>query len=395
MNSKERRKARFKRRKAAREEKKQQRSDVLGGVCGVFTFSEMFKAGIACCTGVRWKASTQNFELHLLSGTAKRRKEVIEGRWRPGKYVSFYLTERGKLRLIDAPRVYDRQIHKLYTRRVLLPLYLPDMIHNNGASLPGKGFLFSRMQLKVDLVEHYRRYGRDGSIITMDFKQFFPSAPHAEIYARHEKLIRDAGLKQIGDLIVQTVHGDRGMPLGVEPSQAEMIALPSPIDNYFKAQLSIKGGGHYMDDYYILVPPNVDALDLLEKIIAKAEKIGLQVSRSKTHIQPLTKPFKYCKAKYTLTEGGRVIVNGNRDSMKRARRKFRFFKEEYDAGRMTIESVVMSAQGCIAYFEGYDDHGRVVKLRRLFFALFGFELRTGKHFKQEDQELCVISYISE
>ena len=169
---------------------------------------------------------------------------------KPCPYVHFVISERGKTRPIDAPRIQDRQIHKVYTKKVLLPLYLPDMIWNNGASLPGKGFHFSKRLLREDLHYHFKRYGRNGNIILLDCKQFFPSASHRIIYARHDKLIHDYDLRKLGDDIVASSTGDKGMPLGVEPSQAEMIAFPSPLDNYIKCQLSIKCAGHYMDDYY-------------------------------------------------------------------------------------------------------------------------------------------------
>ena len=60
-----------------------------------------------------------------------------------------------------------------------------------------------------------------------------------------------------------------------------------------------------MDDYYILVPPDKDPKEIMRLVIAKAESLRLTVSLSKSRIVPLTKPFKYCKAKYHLTETGR------------------------------------------------------------------------------------------
>lgn len=42
--------------------------------------------------------------------------------------------------------------------------------------------------------------------------------------------------------------------LGVEPSQQEMVALPSSIDNWIKCQAGVHVAGHYMDDYYIALP---------------------------------------------------------------------------------------------------------------------------------------------
>lgn len=388
MTSDERREVRYQRRKQKRLERKIQRSNDLGELQDVFRYSDFYKTGKKCCNGVRWKNSTQRFELHLFSGTAKRRRLILESSWEPHKYVHFVISERGKTRPIDAPRIEDRQIHKSLTKNVLLPLYLPEMIWNNGASLPGKGLRFSQEEMKKDLRSHYRKYGREGNILLIDFKQYFPSAPHQVIYDRHDKLIFDNKIKALADSIVSNVHGGVGMPLGVEPSQAEMIALPSSIDNYIKCQLSIKHAGHYMDDYYIIVPPEFDAKAAMQLVIGKAEEVGLTINTNKSCIVPLSKPYKYCKATYRLTETGRVIVNGNRDSVKRARRKIKTFKKKVDSGEMSYDDLWTSINGSLAYFENYDDHGRVLRLRRLFYSIYGFSPEHIENFREMEKLRC-------
>lgn len=280
-----RRKGRYERRKARREENRLKRVIAVGGLHDVFGYDDMYKAGKKCCNGVRWKNSTQRFEMHLFSGTARRRRLLLERKWIPGAYVHFTISERGKTRPIDAPRIQDRQIHKVYTKKVLLPLYRPEMIYNNGASLEGKGFEFSKRMLKDDLRWHFRRYGRDGNVILIDFKQFFPSVSHEEIFKRHEKFLLNPDIRKIGNDVVNTVSGGAGLPLGVEPSQAEMIAFPSALDNFIKCQLSIKCAGHYMDDYYVIVPPDRDAKEIMALIVAKAESLKLTVSKSKSRTE--------------------------------------------------------------------------------------------------------------
>lgn len=80
-------------------------SESIGNLSDIFTFSNLYFVGKDCCKGVRWKNSTQRFEMHLFSGTAKRRKLILEQKWKPDKYVHFLLHERGKIRPIDAPRI--------------------------------------------------------------------------------------------------------------------------------------------------------------------------------------------------------------------------------------------------------------------------------------------------
>lgn len=370
MTSEERREARYKRRQLRRQRNRQARSDKLGGLEGVFSYHAMFKYGKKCCNGVRWKASTQNFELHLFSGTAKRRRQVLTGKWKPGKTVSFPLRERGKFRIIDAPHITDRQIHKVLTKEVLAPLYCPGMIYDNGASQKGKGLHFHYKRLKEHLRWHYRRHGRTGAMFLMDFHHFFPDAPHALIYERHRELIMDPDLRALADLVVAAVPGGVGMPLGVEPSQQEMVALPSFLDNWMKCQLSIHGMGHYMDDYDAAPESRERAEQVKEETIRRAEARGLQVNRNKCHVIDLDKPFRFCKAKFQILPSGRIITHGCRDGMKRARRKMRYFRQQVDAGEKTVEQVAEWLKGPIAYYEQFNDHGRVLKLRRLYYALF-------------------------
>lgn len=184
--------------------------------------------------------------------------------------------------------------------------------------------------------------------------------------------ITKSEIRALSDSIVNTLPEKQGLPLGVEPSQVEMIAFPSSLDNFIKCQLSLKGCGHYMDDYYILIPPNRDEKEIMRLIVKKAESLKLTVSKSKSRILPLTKPFRYCKAKYTLTGSGKVVVAANRETMKRDRRKIKAFYQKIRDGKMSYEDLWTSTNGMLAYLEQYNDHKRVLRLKRLFYSLFGF-----------------------
>lgn len=320
MTSEERHEARYRRRKRKRQMKRWMRSQAVGTLEEVFNYRDMFYWGKKCCNGVRWKQSTQNFELHLLSGTAKRRRLILEGKWKPKKCAHFILHERGKVRPIDAPHIEDRQIHKLETN-----------------------------------------------------KGFFPNANRNLIYQRHKKFIMDDRLRALADLIVTespcTVPG-RGMPLGVEPSQQEMVSLPSDIDNFIKCQLGIHCAGHYMDDYYIILP-DVEELKRVARIIIKRfEMAGILVNKRKCKIIPLTKPFRFCKARFTLTETGKIKVNGCRDGVKRARRKLKLFHRQFLEGKKTLQEIDQYMESQTSYYRTFNDHGRLLRLRRMHYAIF-------------------------
>ena len=372
MTSAERREARYHRRKAARLARKQARCAALGPIEQVFSFRKMFRWGKKCCNGVRWKQSTQNFEAHLFSRTARARRGVLTGRWRPKRCSHFILHERGKLRPIDAPHITDRQIHKTVSKELLVPLYTPGLIYDNYASRKGMGLHFAFRRVREMLHWYYRRHGREGCVMLLDLKQFFPGAPRALVYQRHQELIFDDALRAVADKVVDTAPSTapgRGMPLGMEPSQQEMMALPSEMDNWLKCQAGIKCAGHYADDYIAIGP-----IDLMRQIgnelVRRFERRGIRVNRKKCRIIPLTKPFRFCKAKFTLRESGKVTINGCRDGVKRARRKLKLFRREHLAGKRTLESVAEYMTSQCAYYGNYNDHGRLLRLWRLCYALF-------------------------
>lgn len=339
MTSEERREARYHRRKSKRQANRLKRSKEVGTLQDVFNYHDMFFYGRKCCTGVRWKQSTQNFELHLFSGTAKRRREVLDGKWKQKKCAHFTISERGKVRPIDAPHIDDRQIHKVFTNEVLIPLYHPGMICDN-----------------------------------LDLKSFFPNANRDIIYRRHQQVMLDPQIRAVADAIIDYApYGNapgRGMPLGVEPSQQEMVSLPSAIDNYIKCQLGLHCAGHYMDDYYVIYHDIEELKQIARDIVKKFESFGIRVNKKKCKIIPLIKPFRFCKARFTLTETGAIKINGSRDGVKRARRKLKMFHREYLAGKKTLFEIDQYMECQTAYYRHFDDHGRLLRLRRLHYAMF-------------------------
>lgn len=347
------------------------RAESVGGINGAFSFSDLYRCGTACCTGVRWKASTQIHESKLYTETARSLRKIYSGTWKPGKYNSFHLTERGKTRPIDAPHIRDRQVHKAFTRNVLLKIYPASMINDNGASLKGKGFKYSMEEFKRQLRRHYRRYGREGYVILLDFERFFPTAPQWAIIRRHERYVINEELCAVGDAIVTAKGDGTGVPLGVEVSQIEMIALPSGLDNFIRCQLHLANSGHYMDDYHILVPKDADVDGIVDAIIERASLDGLTINKSKTRIIPLDKPFRFCKAKYTLSATGGITVRGSQRSFRVARRKIKHFVKELASGATMEKRVHDSVQASVAYFRGYDNHYKALRLCRMYHAMIG------------------------
>lgn len=129
----------------------------------------------------------------------------------------------------------------------------------------------------------------------------------------------------------------------------------------------------------------------MKQVIEKAEEQKLTVSKSKSRIVPLTRGFRFCKVKYELTESGKVVTHGNRKAPRRARKKIRVFHERVENGAMTYMDLWTSVNGMLAYLEQYNDHEKVLELRRVFYRTYGFSCEHYETFRQKELERCSTS----
>lgn len=208
----------------------------------------------------------------------------------------------------------------------------------------------------------------------MIFLVFSPNALHEVIYKRHKELIEDKKIRNLCDKIISSNKNGKniGMPLGDETSQVEMIAFPSKLDNLLKCQYSIKRMGHYMDDYYLLIPPDVDAQEILNIFCTKANELGLIINKNKTHIQKISKIFCYCKIKFLLTQTGHVMTFEDKKKFKKVNKNIKSFYKKLMNGELNYLDVYNSFNSVFSRSEKYDDSKRIGKLRRKFFLTFGF-----------------------
>lgn len=135
-------------------------------------------------------------------------------------------------------------------------------------------------------------------------------------------------------------------------------------------QTDAEATGHYMDDYHFMAATRESGEAILAMFIQKSEENHIEVNPAKCKIVGAGEAFRFCKAKFQLLPDGRIITHGSRDGMKRARRKMRHFKQEVDAGRMETKEVVEWSKAPVAYYENHNDHGRVLRLQQIIYAMF-------------------------
>ena len=86
-----------------------------------------------------WKETTQRYKANLLLNNIKLQDELRNGTYRVSKTTDFDLSERGKVRHIEAPAIRDRIVQKVLCKYILIPYLTKPLIYDNYASLKRRG----------------------------------------------------------------------------------------------------------------------------------------------------------------------------------------------------------------------------------------------------------------
>jgi hypothetical protein len=373
VNSEERRKGRQERRKAAREHKRKEKLVPYDNFALLTDPDNLYQAFLSAKKGVTWKESTQRYEMNLLNNIIETRRRLVEGENVQNGFVEFTLNERGKIRHIKSIHISERVIQKALCDQILVPVLSNGLIHDNGASVKGKGVHFALRRLITHLSRFYRRNGfsNEGYSLTIDFTKFFDSINHDILLEMIGKKIHD---KKVLDLTRRfiTVFGDGvSLGLGSQVSQISAIFYPSSLDHFIKEVLKVKYYGRYMDDLYLIH----ESKEFLEECLAKIQEVcntlAITINMRKTRITPLRQGMIFLKGKYILLENGKVIRKAARDSARRMRRKLKSFKTLLDTDRMDYDDIRIAYQSWRGNFlRRFDAYHSVQKMDGLYDSLF-------------------------
>ena len=350
----------------------------------VFTFNNLYNAGIKSCKNVRWKASTIDFESNIIVEVQRLLNRLHRDGYRFQGFRYFRTVEHGKMRDINALTIQDRTVQRCFCDQIMTKNYADSFIFDNSASLPKKGMDLSLKRLKRFLQEHYRKYGLGGGILQFDFKSFFASIPHDKAKTHVRNYIKDKKLQKLLYQLIDdfnTMGGthpiNKGVGLGSQVSQNIALEYPNEIDHHFKDRLGIRGFGRYMDDGYI-IHHDMKYLNFLKSELYRlAKKLGIKMSDKKTQIVPFkSHSFKFLKFRYRISKTGKVSMQVNRNSIKNMRRKIRAFKRKLEEGIMAFDDILSSFQSWRAHCKRGNCFRTLVNMDRYFCTVFSEELRT-------------------
>lgn len=378
MNSRERKEARYQRRKAEREKKRAETNAEFDNFESVISANALLDGARKSRRTIRFKASVQKYFMSLFRNVHNMRRRLQRGENITLGFIVFRLCDRGKERIIRSVHFAERIVQRAVCDRALVPRLSRSLIYDNGASLENKGIHFSMLRVRAHLQQYFRSNGfnNDGWILLIDFSSYFDNIQHGPIRELLEKSFHDERLIRLVWTFVEA-FGEKSLGIGSQVSQILALAYPNAIDHYAKEVLRLRFYGRYMDDTYIIHHDKAVLEHALKELLVKYEKLGIVVNMKKTKIIPV-RCFTFLKVRYFLTGSGKVVMKPCRRSITKMRRKLKKFRHFLDVGVMTMADITSAYESRRGYVGHMNAHKTIRTMDRLYFELFGIMPRPKK-----------------
>lgn len=317
--------------------------------------------------GRRGRASVAEFERNLEVNLPLLREELLEGRYRPGGYVSFYIHDPKK-RLISAAPFRDRVVHHALVN-IIEPMFERKFIFDTYANRKGKG-----THRALDRCTYYMR--RFAYVLPMDVRQFFPSIDHAILLHTIAQTIPDPRVLHLCSQIIASGQGvldgeyervyfpgddlfaaarPRGLPIGNLTSQFWANVYLNPLDHFIKRQLKCRGYDRYVDDMLLFSDDKGELHAWRSDVIQFLANLRLTIHEECAQPRP-------CRTGVPFL-GFQVFPDHRRLKRRKvvhARRRLKAISKRYQAGAISIEKV----KAHVVAWTNHASHGDTWNLRQ-------------------------------
>jgi hypothetical protein len=372
MTSTKRREARYRRRKAGRAEKRQQKLSGFDSFERVADINNLYASFLESKSGVGWKESVQRYEANALRNIVETRRRLLAGESVQQGFMEFTLRERGKIRHIKSVHISERVVQKCLCNQVLVPILSNGLIYDNGASVKGKGVHFAIKRIIAHLAKFYRKNGsNEGYALLIDFSKFFDSIDHELLFKMLDREIQDERVLDLTKKFIAVFGEGKSLGLGSQVSQIAAIYFPSQLDHFVKDFKGEKFYGRYMDDLYIIHHDKEHLKHLLSDTETVCASLKLTINKKKTRIVKLSSGVEFLKGKYILLSSGKILRRPCKESTKRMRRKLKKFRALIDCGKMDCRDLRTAYQSWRGnYKQRFNAYHRIRFMDKLYYDLF-------------------------
>lgn len=262
------------------------------------SWENLFAAWRKAAKGKRGSAPSAAFEHRLADRLLELRQELLDDRYRPGRYVSFIIHEP-KRRTISAAPFRDRVVHHALCN-IIEPRFEPLFIADSFANRLGKG-----THAAVDRLQHFARRYR--YVLRADIVKHFPSIDHAILLDILGRQIPEADVMRLVARITASGNGvldheygmvwfagddllaacrPRGLPIGNLTSQFWSNCYLHPFDEFVTRELRCPAYLRYVDDVAFFSDDKAQLWAWKRAIIERLARYRLTIHERAAQVMP-------------------------------------------------------------------------------------------------------------
>lgn len=199
------------------------------------------------------------------------------------RYAVKIVREPKERHILIAP-FYFRVIHQAIVLQ-LKNVWNKSLINSTYACIPGRGIhkAFS------DVQQVMKSSQKPLYAMKLDVRKYFDNVDHAVLKSIIRRKIKCVKTLALIDYVIDSVEGERGIPIGNLTSQYFANLYLSPLDYFCKHELKAKHYFRYMDDIVVLHHNKSLLHSMLQQIKTFLESILKLELKSNFQIFPLTK----------------------------------------------------------------------------------------------------------
>lgn len=174
-------------------------------------------------------------------------KSLIEGTFRTSEYFLFKIREPKERLISRLPYYPDKVAHHAFIN-VLEPIYRKQFTADTYSCIKGRGIhaCASAVKKMLQTDPEGTRY-----CLKIDVRKFYPNIDHEILKQMHRNIIKDRRVLAWIDELIDSTEGEKGIPIGNDPSRYFSNFYLSPFDHWIKEEKHVKYYARYMDDITI------------------------------------------------------------------------------------------------------------------------------------------------
>ena len=336
---------------------------------GLATFSALRAAALRAARGKRTTPGAAAFLANLEPEVLRLERELIGGRYRPGRYTTLEIFDPTH-RIVSAAPFRDRVVHHAFCA-VVEPLFERGFIFDSYANRLGKG-----THRAVTRYEQFR--DRFRHVLRCDVYRYFPAIDHAILkrdlrrrlacprtLALADRIIDGANpqepvcLHYPGDDLFTPFERRRGLPIGNLTSQFFANVYLDGLDHFCKEVLRAKGYLRYVDDFALFHDDPAQLAAWRHRLAEFLAGRRVRLHPRKTRIVATAAPAEFLG--FVLLAGGwRRLPEAN---VRRFRNRLRGLRARWGHGRVTQDEVDRRVGAWVAHAA----HAHTWRLRHAIF----------------------------